>query len=332
MNNSSTNNFESIRIDTIKNHILSSWGIIYLVFGSIGTLLNLCVFTRRAHWHFSPCIPYLFASTLATIPLMYVSILSRIGIGLQITPFYYIPILCKLQVYISNVSVSLVIWFTIGSCWDRYLSSSRNALTRRMSSLRNTRRTVLIITFCISFAYAQIFYCFEGNLIMAAAPCSPKNTQCSIIDTTLLFVIQFSAPPLIIFYFGINIYLNIRQMKYQRQIPTISITKTTQTRSNQKTDRIILRMVFIQVTLLLICSLPVFAFRLYTTLTLTTAKNSLRRSVENLIFNVTLLIYYFEKVCSFYIYTITSRHFRQILWQFITTIRSENIIVPENKK
>ncbi|CAF1021574.1 unnamed protein product [Rotaria sordida] len=182
-----------------------------------------------------------------------------------------------------------------------------------MSSLHNTRRTVLIITFCISFAYAQTFYCFEGNLMIAAAPCSPKNTPCSIIDTTLLFFIQFLAPPLIIFYFGINIYLNVRQLKYQRQKPTISTVKTTQTRNNKKTDQIILRIVFIQVTLLLICSLPVFVFRLYTTLTLTTAKNSLRRSMENFFSNVTLLIYYFEKVCSFYIYTITNRHFRQIL-------------------
>ncbi|CAF4442963.1 unnamed protein product [Rotaria sp. Silwood2] len=330
MNNSSANNFESIQIDKIKNHILSSWGITYLVFGSIGTLLNLCVFTRRVHWSFSPCIPYLFASALATIPLMYVSILSRIGIGFQITPFYYIAILCKFQVYISNVSVSLVIWFMIGSCWDRYLSSSRNALTRRMSSLRNTRRTVLLITFFISVAYAQIFYCFEGNLTMAAAPCSPKNTQCSFIDTSLLFFIQFLTPPLMIFYFGINIYLNVRQLKHQRQILNISISQTTQTRNNQRTDRILLRMVFIQVTLLLMCSLPVFAFRLYTTLTLTTTKSVVRRSVENLIFNVTLMIYYFEKICSFYIYTITSHHFRKILWQLITTIRSANIIAPGN--
>ncbi|CAF1454182.1 unnamed protein product [Rotaria sp. Silwood1] len=332
MNNSTASNFESIQIDAIKNHILSSWGISYLVFGSIGTLLNLCVFTRRAHWSFSPCIPYLFASALATIPLMYVSILSRIGIGFQITPFYYIAILCKFQVYISNVSVSLVIWFTIGSCWDRYLSSSRNALTRRMSSLRNTRRTVLVITLCISFAYAQIFYCFEGGLTMAAAPCSAKNAPCSVIDTSLLFLIQFLTPPLMIFYFGINIYLNVHQLKHQRQILSISTTQTIQTRNNQRTDRILLRMVLIQVILLFMCSLPVFAFRLYTTLTLTTAKSSVRRSVENLIFNATLMIYYFEKVCSFYIYTITSRHFRQILWQFITTIRCGHIIAAENQR
>ncbi|CAF1216904.1 unnamed protein product [Rotaria sp. Silwood1] len=167
---------------------------------------------------------------------------------------------------------------------------------------------------------------------MAVAPCSAKNTLCSVIDTSLLFFIQFLAPPLIIFYCGINIYLNVRRLKHQRQLPSISITQTTQTRKNKRTDRILLRMVFIQVILLLICSLPVIVFRLYTTLTLTTAKNVVRRSVENLIFNVTLMIYYLEKVCSFYIYTLTSRHFRKTLWQFIIRIRSGNIIVPENQR
>jgi hypothetical protein len=71
-----------------------------------------------------------------------------------------------------------------------------------------------------------------------------------------------------------------------------------------------------------ICSLPVFICRLYTTITSTFAKSNARRLVENLIFNITLMIYYFEKLCSFYIYTITSRPFRKILWQFIDYLES----------
>ncbi|CAF3344360.1 unnamed protein product [Rotaria sp. Silwood2] len=261
---------------------------------------------------------------------MYVSILSRIGIGLQITPFYYIALLCKFQVYISNVSISLVIWFVIGSCWDRYLATSRNSGIRRMSSIRGTRRTILIITFCISLAYAEIFYCFEGNMIMAAAPCSPKNALCSIIDSTLLFFIQFLTPSLLVFYFGINIYLNIRQLEHQRQIVSSFTSQTTQTKKKRRTDRILLRIVIIQVVSLLMCSLPVFAFRLYITLTLAITKSSVRLSIENLIFNATLMTYYFEKVCSFYIYAITSRHFRRTLWRLIARIRPVNNIAPEN--
>jgi hypothetical protein len=204
-----------------------------MVVGGIGTILNLILFTRRALWSLSPCIPYFFASSIAAIPVVCVTVLSRIGTGLHITPFYYISILCKLQVYISDVSTSLIIWFMVGPCWDRYLSSSRNALIRRMSSMRNTRRTIFVITFSISIVYAQIFYCFEGGLTSAVAPCSPKNAPCSVIDTTLLFFIQFITPSLFIFYFVISILFSIRHLKHHSQITRLSVIQQTETRNNR---------------------------------------------------------------------------------------------------
>jgi hypothetical protein len=319
-------------IDTIKNRILISWSMIYVVFGSIGTVLNLIVFTRRTRWTLSPSIPYLFASAITAILLIYVPILSRMGIGFQITPFYYISIMCKIQVYLANISVSLWIWFMIGSCWDRYLSSSRNVQIRGRSSIRNSYRTIFIITLCISIVYAQVFYCFEGNLPMATAPCSAKNTSCSVTDTILLFFIQFMAPPVLISYFLIHIHSNLHQMKRQARLQTVATTQQTQVRRRKKrrTDRTILRIILVQVFVSLIFSMPVFAFRVYITLSSTMPKSNVRRSVENLIFNVTLMTFYFEKVCSFYIYTLTSRRFRQILWQFMITIRHRNAIIPQN--
>ena len=329
MNNLSSSDSESVIIDTIKNYVLASWGLIYMVVGRIGTTLNIMLFTRRALWPRSPCIPYLFASAIATIPLMYVTILSRIGIGFQVTPFYYISILCKLQIYISNISVSLIIWFMVGSCWDRYLSTSRNALTRHMSCVRNTRRTILVIVICISLVYGQVFYCFEGGRT-SGAPCSAKNSPCSVIDTTVLFFIQFITPLLLIFYFGISIVSNVRHLKHQSRIATTSDTQHTKTRKTREADRIILRMLLIQVTLLFICSLPVFVFRIYTTMTMTMFKSNTRRAVENLIFNATLMVYYAEKICSFYIYTMASRHFRNMLWQYIYKIRAPRTVAPQN--
>ena len=332
MNNSSAINYDTLWIDTIRNRVLCSWGIIYVVVGTIGTILNLTIFARQAHWSFSPCISYLFASSLATIPLLYVAILSRIGIGFQITPFFYIPILCKAQVYIANVSASLFIWFTTASFWDRYLSSSRNALKRNLSSVRNARRTIWIITLSVTIIYAQVFYCFEPSITTGSAPCSARNTQCSIVDTTLLFLLQFVTPPLLILYFGRSIYSSVHRPKNLSQTRDVSTTQetTAQTRRNKKADRLILRLVLIQGFLLLVCSSPNFIFRLYSTISMTTPKSSFRRSLENLIFNVTLLTFYFEKVCAFYVYILTNRHFRNILRQFFTTGRHRNTIAPQN--
>ena len=332
MSNSSAINFDALRIETIRNYVLSSWGTIYIIVGTIGSALSLCVFARQSHWSFSPCISYLFASSLATVPLLYVSVLSRVGIGFQVTPFFFIPILCKSQVYFANVSVSLCIWFTVGSFWDRYLSSSRNALTRNMSSIRNARRTIWLITLFITIAYAQIFYCFEPTMTIGAAPCSAKNTQCSVVDTTLLFLVQFLTPPLLIFYFGRNIYSNVHQMRSQSQTRDTSSTHGVPKRARRtnRTDRMILRLVLVQGLLLLVFSSPNFIFRLYTTITLTTPKSSVRRAVENLIFNVTLMIFYFEKVCAFYTHVLTNRHFRNVLRQSLTILWRHHTVAPEN--
>jgi len=98
----------------------------------------------------------------------------------------------------------------------------------------------------------------------------------------------------------------------------------------RRTDRTVLPILLVQVFVFLIFSIPVFAFRMYTTLSSTMLKSNVRLSVENFIFNVTLMTVYFEKVCSFYIYTLTSRHFRQILWQFMITLRHRNAIIPQN--
>jgi hypothetical protein len=332
MSNSSSSNLDAMRIETIRNYVLSSWGIIYIITGTIGTALNLIVFARQSHWSASPCISYLFASSLATVPLLHISILSRVGIGFQITPFYYIPILCKFQVYIANVSVSLFIWFTIGSFWDRYLSSSRNALKRHMSSVRNARRTIWMITLLVTAVYAQIFYCFEPTMTIGAAPCSVRNTQCSIVDTTLLFLVRFITPPLLIFYFGRSIYSNIHRIQNQTQTIDTSTTYGVQTRAQRtnKADRMILRLVLIQGLLVLVCSSPNFIFRLYTTITLTTRKSAVRRAAENLIFNVTLMIFYFEKVCAFYTHILTNRHFRNVLQQSLSTIRGHHPVAPQH--
>jgi hypothetical protein len=332
MNNTLSINFDALQIETIRSYVLRSWGITYMIVGTIGTALNLVVFARQAHWSASPCTSYLFASSLATVPLLHITILSRVGIGFQITPFYYIPILCKSQVYVANVSVSLFIWFTIGSFWDRYLSSSRDPLMRNMSSVRNARRTIWMITLCISVAYAQIFYCFEQSIAVGTAPCSARNTQCSIVDTTLIFVVQFIPSPLLIFFFGRSIYSNIQRIPTQAQTSDVSSSRGIQprTKRNSKAERMIVRLVLVQGFLLLICSSPTCIFRVYTTITLTTSRSAVRRAVENLIFNVNLMVYYVDKVCSFYIHLFTNRHFRSVLRQSLSTIRSRPTVAPQH--
>jgi uncharacterized membrane protein len=110
--------------------------------------------------------------------------------------------------------------------------------------------------------------------------------------------------PVIISYFLIHIDSNLHQMKRQARLQTVATTHQTQMRRRKKrrTDRTILRiLLWFKYSSLSFFSMPVFAFRMYTTLSSTMPKSNVRLSVENFIFNVTLMTFYFEKVCSFYI-------------------------------
>jgi hypothetical protein len=100
---------KTVWIDTLKNNLLAVLGIIHIVIGTIGTFFSVILFIRPALWILSPCIPYLLPSSIATIPILYSGILSRVSIGFRPASFYCPQILCKLQIYVSNTSVTLPI-------------------------------------------------------------------------------------------------------------------------------------------------------------------------------------------------------------------------------
>ena len=329
--NNTTAISDTVSIDRLKNNLLASLGITYMVIGTIGTFFNLLLFTRPAFRLLSPCIPYFLASSVSTIPILYSALLSRVSIGFRFTPFYYSQALCKLQIYVSYTSVTLSIWFIVACCWDRSISSSRNVHTRQMSNMRTTRRVIMAIVVIISLTYAEVFYCFQANLVSAPAACSPFNSVCSFIDTCLVFILQLFLPTILLTVSGIKTFLNINKSFRRTRVGVVTITyngtganispiRTTNNSNNTPHNQHILPMLFMQITLLILCTLPYSAFKLYATLTLSINKTNLRRSIENLIFNMTILNYYMDKIFAFYIYTMTSRYFRQLLKRLIQSI------------
>jgi hypothetical protein len=139
---------------------------------------------------------------------------------------------------------------------------------------------------------------------MAAAPCLAKNTSCNVTDTILLFFIQFMAPTGNYILLSHTHWFQSSSNETSSSIAnrsdyssnTNAKTKKTKNGSNNSTH-----IIMVQVFFSLIFSMPVFAFRMYTTLSSPMPKSNVRLSVENFIFNVTLMTFYFEKVCSFYI-------------------------------
>ena len=326
----------SILLNDVKNKLNASVGITLIVFGTVGNVLNIILFRQRALWTLSPSIPFLLTAAIANIVSIYSIVILRTLIGFNFTPTYFSSPVCKLQVYMLYTPYCLSSWYMVGCCADRFLSSSRNASVRRYSSMRTTGRIMLVVTIIIISAYSQVLYCYEANQFTKPAPCYMRNTVCNVVDIVYYFVFQSTGPPVLMLIFGIGTFIHIRQGRHAQQPPSHIVSENasatvrvgqTKTKSN---DRSILPLLFTQVTVYVICSIPLFASKVYSVVPQPIFKSDVRLAAENLILNISIWLSLVDKIFSFYIYTLTSKHFRHEFIKFITKCRRQHRIAPEN--
>ncbi|CAF1307178.1 unnamed protein product [Rotaria sp. Silwood1] len=301
--------------------------------GTIGNLFNIVLFTRDYVWRQSACIPYLLGSSIASVIVIYTATLTRMLLGFNIMLLASNRILCKTIVYIAGTSNGCTTWFMIGACFDRYISSSSVVTTRHISNMRTTRRIMAITTIVMLITYAEIFYCYESGNTMTIAPCANKNDICGNLDIALTFIVQLIPPFLLIMYFGMGTFFNIRKSSRLHRVEVSSVVSSISLatrRAKMANERAILRVVFIQVVIFWLCQLPYTAVKIYQLLTITTVKNNVRRSIENLVINMSILMYVLDKTYSFYIYTLSSGYYRKQLKRLIGSVFRKARIIPVN--
>ncbi|CAF0974800.1 unnamed protein product [Adineta ricciae] len=293
-------------------------GISYIVIGTIGGIFNILLFTRRSLRVLSPCIPLMLAANVANMINLYSYTPLRTLVGFQITFVYYSSIACKLQFYLFYTSVCASTWFMAACCVDRFFSSSLNVGVRRYSNMRNAYRSILAITIFILLFWSEAFYCFDANQIGKPGPCYTRDNACAIFDTIFAYIFQAIGPPICMIIFGIGTFIHIHQGRRIRSTQmSIEMIETTNRRETSNIgdvrgkNRSILRMLIGQLLLYIVCTMPLLIFKLYIALPLTIDKSNLRRSVENLILNISIFLQLIDKTFAFFIYTATSKYFRQ---------------------
>jgi hypothetical protein len=326
----------ALLIVDIRNKLAVSIGITFIFFGTVGNLLNIILFRKRALRTLSPCIPFLLAASIANLIDIYSVIMLRMLIGFKITPTFYSSVVCKLQLYLYYTTYCISSWLMVACCADRFFSSSRSANVRSYSNIRWTSRIILAIIIILLILYSEVFYCYEANQFNKPAPCFPQNDACNAVDIVFYFIFQAIGPPVFMLIFGIGTFIHIRQGRQIRQQPTSAAETGTRTissiltRKTRRNGEEILSMLTIQVILYLICSMPFFATKIYSIIPLSINKSALRLSVENLIVNITVFISFIDKIFSFYIYTLSSKYYRQELIKLVTRCWPKRRNVPQN--
>jgi hypothetical protein len=312
-------------------HLNRYFGIFIFLFGIVGNTANIFVLSQRP-LRSNPCAWLFLVASISNFIAILAGLTSRFlstwGADLTNTNQF----LCKLRAFLLFDGITIAAWLIALATVDRWLSSNMNINRRQHSTLKNAQRGAILIVILSTIIETQQIYCFEANLTNTPLKCYTKTVLCGIISDLFFALVTILFPLIFMFIFGLMTISNVRKSQSRLQ----PVTMTMNARNGQgsatvgtghpiqrkKSDRHLLIMLFIQVFLMLLFTLPVAIYKLYSTITRNVPKSTLQNTTENLIFNIFLLFLYTSCGMPFYIYTLSGGSvFRKALFSLLETLR-----------
>jgi hypothetical protein len=280
--------------------------ISFIILGTIGNILNLYIFTRRTLLR-SACTLYLLAASIDNILVIYINLLTRVlagGFSIDVTIIS--NFMCKSRYYFGYVCFAVSPYLFILACFDRYCSSSTSATRRSWSNKKLAKRLILgaIILACVLYSHMAIF--FEITISGTKASCYTRPGIYNTFYRIFYLVVYCMLPSVCMGVLCILTLRNIRQQS-NRVRPALSTGNDTL----RRIDRQMIQMLFSQVLTQLVCILPFATISLVALFIDTT---SVIYTFFNQMFILPLFVSY---TTSFYVFTISSRVYRQELFKLI---------------
>jgi len=256
-------------------------GAIIFVFGLIGNLLNILIFTSVRTYRQNPSVLYFINSSIFSFLYIFINLPFRIlSSGFNIDPLRTSVIGCKIRAFYF-ITTSLIILFSI--CFatiHQYIVTSRNVRIRQLSTIKSTYISIFLL---------NAFWMLHGILQLVFYTIRSDTNACGYIDPgytvytqIYLFGWNFGIPVFILVLFT---YLTYRNLHQSTRITELGI------------DRQLVRMVFLQVALFMIFLLPYGILNTYSAATVSVVKNINRLRIENLLWTIlTLWTYIFYGV------------------------------------
>lgn len=278
-----------------------------LVLGTISLTFNTLIFTRQTFRQTS-CVHYFLASTVANYFVVFFILPSRIlSDGFDIDPGQYNLFYCKIRFYTYFTAKSLSSWFIVLACFDRRMSSSHNVRLRAFARPSVSRLTIAITTFIGLIFYAYVLFFYEIN---SNRSCDAPPGFYSVFNDSVYLIGYSITPPLLMLIFGIWTIANTRRLR--RIAPRgrrISVLN--------KRDHTLMLMLFLQVILITITTVPHAVQKLYSTLTVDVPKDAYTKAAENVFIVVVRAVSFFNHSCTFYILTLSGKMFREELYRIL---------------
>lgn len=292
-------------------------GTSFYIFGLIGALLNMYVFSQSSLRSNSCCL-FLLALNVVDFLHIHNSLLLRVlqhGFGWN--PVVLFPSICQIRHYIGYVLITLYMMFiTLVSC-ERYGSTyNRHSHWRRYSNTKTVRHTIFICTFICCFVCSFALYCYSINDVTL---CTMRKGICTLFLMIYTLVVIAFVPP---FFTAIFAWLTFRHLrKLHRRSRAAPVSYKTYWRIKQANEQLT-SMVLMQIAAMLLSGIPYASFMIYRLSTLHTDKKPQRIAFEQLIGHITHALTYIKYICSAYIYLTTSPMYRKCLISTATQFRA----------
>ncbi|CAF3380512.1 unnamed protein product [Rotaria sp. Silwood1] len=131
-------------LELIEVYLIRHVCIALLIFGTLGNILNFCIFTRSKLRSVS-CSWYFVAATCSNFIALYMGCLIRVLATFDVNPRTPLEsaIYCKVRSYFTYGNLSLSIWLVVGACIDRWASSCISVRIRSISRVKTAKRIIL---------------------------------------------------------------------------------------------------------------------------------------------------------------------------------------------
>jgi hypothetical protein len=297
-------------ITIIAHKLIITVGIIMYVFGLIGNVLNICVFTIwcRSQKHGNETNPnhnrtsngplYLLTSSCANFIQIVYPLLTRIifdGFQNPKTPGNVI-FTCKLRYYVLHTSDFISLTCICLATFDRYLITSREAHFRQLARTKHqTKQIIFLIILLVGIHSIPVSIYYEVSVYGDCMISSP------IYLYYYLFVIQIFLHGIYpIFFLSIFGGLTYKQLKMVQQ---------TNIQMNFHMDKQLSRMLLLLCLAILISSVPYCIQNIYSVIFKEFNEQLLSKAL--LFYYISAILFFTNSVLSFYIFFLSTRNFRQ---------------------
>lgn len=306
---------------------------IILVFGIIGNILNLIIFTRET-FRKQSCSLYFLCISLNNLAMYLIGLLTRIiDEGLKLNLLYNnTNIYCKIRNYLVYALFSTSSWLFVSVSLDRFYATNQLAIQRQNFCSYKTAFKLISLTIGICFIshiHMLIFYNFFLQLNaydQLTLKCTTYSSAYDIFYAFFILIFYSLLPPLLMSIIGMLTVRNLHQSR--RQINSITLMTVSQTMKARRDAHQLIKVLSLQIILLIIFTIPHSSYWLYTAFTSSLVKTTMIREYEKVFLNIARILLYINYGSSFYIQIIISKtfrnEFRKLFYKILGKLRRRN--------